>query len=373
MESLGMSVHDSFRGRRVLVTGHTGFKGTWLAAWLRELGAEVWGFALAPTTEPSHFVLARMDELVHHRAGDIRDASQVNKAFAEARPEIVFHLAAQALVRDSYEDPKGTFDTNVGGTVNVLEAVRACPAVRAVVVVTSDKCYENREWEYAYRESDSLGGHDPYSASKGAAELVVGAYRRSFFGRDHGVAVASVRAGNVIGGGDWSKDRLIPDCVRSLSRGERISLRMPSSVRPWQHVLEPLCGYLTLGARLFDGEVDLADAYNFGPSHSRHLTVREIARMFAAEWRGGEVEEMAPDAREPHEARSLRLASDKAASRLDWVPLLDALETVRWTVEWYRRWKEGPGSADQIRLLTASQIRAYEALLRERSAGRCTP
>lgn len=364
-----MKLPDAYRGRRVLVTGHTGFKGAWLALWLRELGAEVWGFALPPSSEPSHFDLARLDELVRHQVGDVRDAGLVGRAFSEARPELVFHLAAQSLVRDSYEDPKGTFDTNVGGTVNVLEAVRASKDVRAAVIVTSDKCYENREWDYAYREADPMGGHDPYSASKGAAELVVSAYRRSFFQGPGAPAVASVRAGNVIGGGDWSKDRLIPDCVRALSRGEPISLRMPNSVRPWQHVLEPLWGYLLLGARLLAGQRELADAFNFGPSHSRHLTVREIAEAFAAEWKGGRVVVPPSSGEQPHEAHLLRLASDKAASRLDWVPVLNAVETIRWTVEWYREWNEGSRGAEQIRSMTRGQIAAYDRLLAERATG----
>lgn len=366
MEEVVSEIGTAYAGRRVLVTGHTGFKGSWLAIWLRALGAEVWGYSLPPITRPSHFELLGLEELISHRIGDIRDGARVQSVFEEARPELVFHLAAQPLVRDSYADPKSTFDTNIGGTVNVLEAVRQIGSVRAALIVTSDKCYENREWDYAYRENDAMGGHDPYSASKAACEIVVGAYQRSFFGHENTPTVATARAGNVIGGGDWSKDRLIPDCVRALCAGEPIVLRNPQSVRPWQHVLEPLWGYLALGVGLLEKRPGLAGAFNFGPSYMRSPTVCEVAEAFAAEWRAGRVVTAPAHEGQPHEAQFLRLASDKACRLLDWAAVLDARETIAWTVDWYRAWSEAGADREAIRAITRRQINRYCALLTER-------
>ena len=327
---------ESLRGRRVLVTGLTGFKGIWLGLWLRRLGAEVTGLALPAAAE----VLRGWPGLVERLPclhGDIRDADRVRRAFAEARPEVVFHLAAQSLVRPGYRDPVGTFAANVLGTVHVLEACRESPTVRAVVNVTSDKCYENREWHWGYREDEAMGGHDPYSASKGCAELVAAAYRRSF-----GLPVASGRAGNVIGGGDWSVDRLVPDMVRAVVAGEPLVLRSPGSIRPWQHVLEPVSGYLVLAAKLL-GDTRFASGWNFGPSEPRPLTVREIADRLVGHWGRGEVVE-AVDPNAPHEARHLKLDSSRAAAVLGWRAWLTPDERIARTVDWYKAWHADPES-----------------------------
>ena len=358
-----MNFAQAYRGRRVLVTGHTGFKGSWLSLWLRELGAEVTGFALAPPPGPSHFQICDLPRFLEDRLGDVRDTRALTETLSEARPEIVFHLAAQALVRDSYDAPQATFEVNVGGTVNVLEAVRHCEGVRAVVVVTSDKCYENRELGHAYAETDMLGGHDPYSASKAAAELVVSAYRRSFFsvGRPR-VRVASVRAGNVIGGGDWGNARLVPDCVRALTAGRPIVLRNPRSVRPWQHVLEPISGYLHLGARLLDADGDPAfeEAFNFGPLRDQHRTVEEIARGLVRIWGSGAVELAPSDGAAPHEAHLLHLDCAKAARVLGWHARLDVDATARWTAAWYHAWHaDGEEAAART---SRRQITEYQRL-----------
>jgi len=362
MENLDLIFGGVFLGRRVLVTGDTGFKGSWLALWLRELGAEVHGLALPPPPGPTHYATLRLGERIRHRDGDIREEAVVRAAFDAAKPEVVFHLAAQAIVRDSYDDPKGTFDTNVGGTVNVLEAARGCSSLRAIVVVTSDKCYENREWEFAYRENDPLGGRDPYAASKAAAELAVAAYRASFFlAGARKVGAASARAGNVIGGGDWAKDRLLPDCVRALSAGKAVLIRNPKSIRPWQHVLEPLAGYLQLGQRLLDDPARFSAAFNFGPMGPDTLAVLELAEMFLAGWGGGKMDVAQGSDGQPCDATLLRLSSKKAASTLGFRPLLEAREAVRWSVEWYRRWHEAGAGADLIDLSRGQIARYVEA------------
>jgi CDP-glucose 4,6-dehydratase len=351
---------DFYRGRRVLVTGHTGFKGSWLALWLRKLGAEVTGFALPPATELSHFAILDLEKRIRHREGDIRDLEAVRKAFREAEPEVVFHLAAQAIVRTSYDHPKETFDVNVGGTVNVLEAIRSAPSVRAAVVVTSDKCYENREWVWGYREEDPLGGHDPYSASKGAAEIVCGAYGRSYFnpaGRGPHPGFATARAGNVIGGGDWAADRLIPDCVRALAAGKAVVIRNPGATRPWQHVLEPLSGYLLLARRLAEDSVRFSGAWNFGPTDGSAMPVRELAARFVARWPEGRLRVGRQGGNAPHEAHALALCTDKARKILGWWPVLSAGEAVDWTAAWYRAWQEGK---ENLRTLSLCQIRRYE-------------
>ena len=349
---------DAYRGRRVLVTGHTGFKGSWLSHWLQRLGAQVAGIALAPATSPALFDALSLARRVEHHVLDIRAADALAGAVAALRPEVVFHLAAQPLVRASYADPKTTWDTNVGGTVNVLEAVRACPGLRAVVVVTTDKCYENREWPWGYRENDALGGHDPYSASKGAAELVVASYRRSFFAAPAGVRLASARAGNVIGGGDWSADRIVTDFITAIGAGRRLTLRRPGATRPWQHVLEPLSGYLALGAQLLgDGGHALAEAWNFGPPDASVVTVAELARRLVEHWGRGEVVADGDGAHHPHEAGLLKLDCSKALARLGWRGVWDLDETVRATAAWYRDFAAG---ADATALVDG-QLDTYAA------------
>ncbi|HUW84743.1 MAG TPA: CDP-glucose 4,6-dehydratase [Phycisphaerae bacterium] len=353
----------TFRGRACLVTGHTGFKGSWLGLWLHALGARVTGYALDPPTQPSLFDEARIGELVDDHRGDVRDAERLAKLIGRVEPEVIFHLAAQAVVRESYRRPKETFDVNVGGTVNVLEAARTCPSVRAVVVVTSDKCYENREWVHAYRETDRLGGRDPYSASKAAAELVAIAYRRSLLGPS-GIAVATARAGNVIGGGDWAADRIVPDAVRALMQGQAIPVRSPDSVRPWQHVLDPLRGYLTLAARLMtEAGLDVslmqhAEAWNFGPSLDGCRTVRELVELLLAEWGGGKWQDHSTSQMQrPHEAGLLMLSCAKAYRHLGWRTRWAFAEAVGHTARWYRRWLEdGPA-----RNLCLEQIAEYMA------------
>jgi CDP-glucose 4,6-dehydratase len=327
-------------GKRILVTGHTGFKGSWLCEWLLLLNAEVHGFALAPPTQPSLFVqLGHRERLASHREGDIRDRSAITSAIRLARPDFLFHLAAQSLVLASYSDPVGTFAANVMGTVHVLEALRALESPCASIIVTSDKCYENHEWEHAYRETDRLGGKDPYSSSKAMAELAVSSYRECFF-RESPVTIASVRAGNVIGGGDWSENRIVPDAIRALSAGRPISVRNPGSTRPWQHVLEPLAGYLTLAERISEAannaglRASLSGAFNFGPNIKSNRTVKElvenILRLWSGEWR------IAEGSIPHHEAGALNVAHDKAFRMLDWYPRWSFEETVGATVEWYR-------------------------------------
>lgn len=333
---------DIYRKKKVLITGHTGFKGSWLVLWLTRLGAEVTGYALPPPSQPSHFSLLDLD--VESIIGDIRDRDNLRQVFREQQPEIVFHLAAQAIVRRSYDDPAATFSSNVMGTVNVLEAARECKAVRAIVNVTSDKCYENREWVWGYRENDPLGGYDPYSASKGCAELVTNCWRDSFFnpadyGRTHETLLASARAGNVIGGGDWAADRLIPDIMRAVSKNEKVKIRNPVATRPWQHVLEPLSGYLLLGQKLLEGRREFAEAWNFGPADAFHLTVGEIAEQVKGIWPKIDFEiQESPD--QPHEAGKLHLDCSKARSLLKWSPAWDGKTALENTVEWYRTFFE---------------------------------
>jgi len=352
--------NNTYRGKRVLVTGHTGFKGSWLALWLYKLGADVTGLALPLNPDPNHFDLIGLKELIYHRVGDIRDLRTVQATFAAAQPEIVFHLAAQPIVRESYKDPKTTFDTNIGGTVNVLEAIRHCPSVKASVVVTSDKCYENKEWVWGYRENDPMGGHDPYSASKGAAEIVCAAYRRSFFdkngrGPHHGFATA--RAGNVIGGGDWAKDRIIPDCVRALSNGDPIIIRNPHATRPWQHVLDPLSGYLFLVKRLLADPDHFAGPWNFGPDENSQIRVLELVEKFVEAWGGGQIETPQSENINPHEAHLLHLCRDKAIHELHWKPMLDSESAIDWTVGWYKAWHE---RKTDLREISIDQINKFE-------------
>jgi CDP-glucose 4,6-dehydratase len=338
MEGLVNPNREFWRGRRVLVLGHTGFKGSWLSLWLRRMGADVSGLSLPPPTEPSLFALAGLEALVPTTYGDIRDLQVVSRVLRECQPEIVFHLAAQSLVRLSYHQPVETYATNVMGTVHVLEAVRATPSVRSVVVVTSDKCYENREWPWGYRETDALGGHDPYSSSKACAELITAAYRRSFLAAR--VGIATTRAGNVIGGGDWADDRLLPDCMKALAAGQSIAIRNPHAVRPWQHVLEPLCGYLMLAERLAEGAAEFAEAWNFGPADEDARPVGWIAAQVVKQWGdGASWTQVGGDA--PHETTTLRVDASRARQHLGWAPRLRLADALGWTVEWYRRLHTG--------------------------------
>jgi CDP-glucose 4,6-dehydratase len=351
-----------YEGRRVFVTGHTGFKGSWLTRWLLDLGAHVTGYALEPPTEPALFDALGLASRIDHNIGDVRDLAHLREVMVAAKPEIVLHLAAQPLVRLSYDEPVSTFETNVMGSVNVLEAARSVDSVRTLLNVTSDKCYENREWEFAYRENDAMGGYDPYSASKGCAELVTAAYRQSFFGVGSRVAVASARAGNVIGGGDWALDRIVPDCVRALSAGESIIVRNPDAVRPWQHVLEPTSGYLWLASRLFVGAHDYDGAWNFGPAASGNITVREVVETVLAEWGSGEWTGPEVGTHNPHEAHFLKLDCSKAADLLAWRGVWDARLALRYTTSWYRDFYAGKDaetlSADCTAAYSAAATRA---------------
>lgn len=353
-----------YRRRRVLVTGDTGFKGSWLALWLRDLGADVRGFALPPARDQDLFNTAKVGDAIQHGEGDLRDRSAVERCFDEFQPEVVFHLAAQALVRRSYDDPKETFDTNVGGSVNLLEAIRKSSSVRSLIYVTSDKCYHNREWVWGYRETDELGGHDPYSASKAAAEIVFESYRASFFTSVPGLGVASARAGNVIGGGDWAKDRIIPDCILALQESRPILLRNPHATRPWQHVLEPLYAYLLLGANLAVEAKKYSGAWNFGPESQSIKTVQDLAQAVIVSWGQGQIE-ILPN-KGPHEAGILHLNCDKAHQSLAWRPVWSFARTVAATVEWYREFHHG---ADAKRL-TLKQIQAFTADLEARESNR---
>jgi CDP-glucose 4,6-dehydratase len=355
-----------WQGRRVFLTGHTGFKGGWLALWLAKLGAQVRGYALAPSTESNLFSVALVGTVLDDVRGDILDRANLETSMAEFAPDVVFHLAAQPLVRRSYSDPLGTYATNVMGTAHVLEAVRKTPSVRAVLAITTDKCYQNKEWVWPYREIDALGGYDPYSSSKACAEILSAAYRNSFFPPDsldhHHVALATARAGNVIGGGDWSQDRLIPDLIRGFLQKEPVLIRRPDAIRPWQHVLEPLYGYLLLAQQLLDQKRQFASAFNFGPGEDDAWPVGRIASKMAKVWGQGAtwVQDGDPGA---HEAGYLRLDSSKARADLKWQPRLKIESALDWTVDWYRAWKQG----QNMQGFTAAQIERYEDLLEERS------
>jgi CDP-glucose 4,6-dehydratase len=359
VEGLALNA-DFWRGRQVLITGHTGFKGSWLCLWLERLGAQVTGLSIEPPTDPCLFDVARVKTGMTDIRLDIRDPSAVLAAFDRARPSVVFHLAAQPLVRASYESPLETFSTNVMGTAHVLEAVRRCSAVTAAVIVTSDKCYENREIDHAYAEHEPLGGHDPYSSSKACAELVASAYRRSFLSADSG-KVATARAGNVIGGGDWAADRLLPDLMRAFAAGTSAPIRNPAAVRPWQHVLEPLSGYLRLAEKLDEHGAPFADAWNFGPMPSDTRSVEDVVSNAAKEW-GSDARWCTDQATHPHEAKLLRLDASKARTRLGWQPYWTVETAVRETVRWYKEFARG---AD-MRGLTLAQIASYSEVISER-------
>ncbi|MGK5057739.1 CDP-glucose 4,6-dehydratase [Janthinobacterium sp. LB2P49] len=348
-----------WQGKRVFLTGHTGFKGGWLSLWLQQLGADVTGYALEAPTTPSLFEVADVASGMQSIIGDVRDGDAVKRAMAVARPDIVIHMAAQPLVRYSYVNPVETYSTNVMGVVNVLEAVRATPGVRAVVNVTSDKCYENREWPWGYRENEAMGGYDPYSNSKGCAELVTAGYRSSFFNAEkyaeHGIALGSGRAGNVIGGGDWAMDRLIPDMLRAIGAGESVMIRNPHAIRPWQHVLEPLSGYLTLAEKLHTEGTVHAEGWNFGPHDTDAKPVEWIIERMTQEWGAGASWSL--DGQDhPHEATYLKLDCSKARGQLGWHPRWDIGQTIAKIVEWHKACDEG---AD-MRAMTLAQITTYQ-------------
>ncbi len=347
-----------WRDKRVLLTGHTGFKGSWMSLWLQSMGAQVTGYALAPPTEPNLFEVANIGKNMTSVIGDIRDLAHLKKVFTEHEPEIVIHMAAQALVRYSYIEPVETYSTNVMGSVNLLETVRCSKGVKAVVIVTSDKCYENREWAWGYRENEAMGGHDPYSNSKGCAELVTAAYRNSYFHpdkyREHGVSVASARAGNVIGGGDWAADRLIPDIMRAITLGQAVNIRSPHAIRPWQHVLEPLSGYLLLAQRLFESGADYAEGWNFGPNDNDAKPVQWIVEKLTQVWGKG-ANWTLDGGDHPHEAHYLKLDCSKAKARLDWHPRWHLEHTLGKIIDWHRACQDGK----DMRVFSLQQIQQY--------------
>jgi CDP-glucose 4,6-dehydratase len=358
-----MSFANAYRGRRVLVTGHTGFKGSWLASWLKQLGADVAGYSVDVPTQPSNFEILGLSGVIRHVTGDVRDRAALARAIDEFRPEIVFHLAAQSLVGRSYADPAATFETNGMGMVNLLECLRTRPWVEIAVLITSDKAYRNDEWCWGYRETDALGGHDPYSGSKSCAELVAHSYYHSFF-RHGGTRVVTTRAGNVIGGGDWADDRIVPDCIRAWTRGEPVEVRSPQATRPWQHVLEPLSGYLWLGAKLLGGQAGLnGEPFNFGPDANVNQTVAQLIDAMAKRWPGVRWHVPEGMAQRGHEATLLKLSCDKALFHLQWRAALLFPETVEFTVDWYRAWHE---KRESMSALANAQIARYTALAAQR-------
>ena len=348
-----------WRNKRVFLTGHTGFKGSWLSLWLSTLGAEVTGYALAPPTDPSFFNLCGIDQRLNSIIADIRDATTLGDTMRQAAPEIIIHMAAQPLVRESYRTPVETYATNVMGTVNLLEAARHCPSVRAIINVTTDKCYENREWVWGYRENEPLGGYDPYSSSKACSELVTSAYRNSFFSpkeySNHTVAVASARAGNVIGGGDWATDRLVPDCIRALLKKEEILIRSPHAIRPWQHVLEPLSGYLLLAQGLVEEGVQFGNAWNFGPPESDARPVVWIVEKICSIW-GQSATYRTDGLSHPHEATYLKLDCSKAHTELGWQPRWGLETALKSIVQWSQAYRDG----DDMHAFSLRQIEMYE-------------
>lgn len=344
---MGIDIFDGFfKDRRVLVTGHTGFKGSWLSIWLQGLGAEVIGVGLDPATPRDNFVLSGIgDKIKDDIRADIRDGERMKEIFAKYQPEIVFHLAAQPLVRLSYEIPVETYETNVMGTINILEAIRATDSVKVGVMITTDKCYENKEQIWGYRENEPMGGYDPYSSSKGAAEIAIASWRRSFFNPDqyqtHGKSIASVRAGNVIGGGDWALDRIIPDCIRALEAGRPIDIRSPNSIRPWQHVLEPLSGYMLLAKKMWESPTEYCEGWNFGPRAESISTVWEVATKVIENYGSGELRDLS-DPNALHEAKLLMLDISKAKFRLGWEPRMNINQTIVLTTDWYKEYRNMP-------------------------------
>ncbi len=352
---------DAYRNRRVLVTGHTGFKGSWLVVWLSHLGAEVAGYSDQVPDDPSIFNLLDLAPRMDHHLGDVRDRRRLAEVLDEFQPEVIFHLAAQPLVLQSHLDPVETFETNTMGMVNLLECIRERPWIEAAVLVTSDKAYRNQEWEWGYRETDHLGGHDPYSGSKSCAELVAHSYHHSFL-RDSPTRITTARAGNVIGGGDWASDRIVPDCIRAWSADETVSVRRPMSTRPWQHVLEPLSGYLWLGAQMCQEQGDLdGEAFNFGPIAQQDMTVADLLEAMAERWPGAKWQVSTSADQEDREANLLRLSCDKALRRLDWHAVLQVATTVELTINWYRAWQDAQVDLHDF---TTGQIEQYTDLAR---------
>jgi CDP-glucose 4,6-dehydratase len=358
---VSLPLDSPWSGRRVFLTGHTGFKGSWLALWLTQMGAVVHGYSLAPPSKPSLFEVAHVSERISHVDADVCDLPRLQAAMNAFSPEVVFHLAAQSLVRRSYTEPVLTYATNVMGTVNVLESIRQTPSVKAAVMVTTDKCYENREWQWGYREQDRLGGRDPYSNSKACAELVSAAYRQSFFPPDkldkHGVAVATVRAGNVIGGGDWAVDRVIPDLIRGFIADRKVAIRNPQAIRPWQHVMEPLRGYIQLAERLLARDISVISAWNFGPLETDARPVEWIARELAKLW-SPSASWSTDEGVHPHEATYLKLDCARAHNLLGWRPVLDLSNSLGLIVEWFKQWQAG----SDMQQITLDQIAAYQRL-----------
>ncbi len=354
-----MGVNPQFwQGKKVLLTGHTGFKGTWLALWLQELGALVCGIALLPETTPSLFTLTQIEKNIQHHIHDIRDYASIKKIMDAFKPDIVIHLAAQPLVRYSYQHPLETYETNVMGTANILEAAKTCQSVKVVVNVTTDKCYENREWHWGYRENDPMGGLDPYSSSKGCSELITNAYYHSFY-QKLGKGLASARAGNVIGGGDWSEDRLIADVMRSIVDQKPVIIRNPTAIRPWQHVLESLSGYLLLAQKLWENPAKYSEGWNFGPYTRETVTVEMMVEKIFAGWQSAHCGwEIQQDLEQLHEAHFLKLEISKATTKLQWQPKLDLQTTIEWLVDWYHAWME----KKDMHQFTVKQIQNYQNL-----------
>ena len=355
---------DIYKNKKVLVTGYTGFKGSWLCLWLKKMGAHVTGYALQPETVPNHFNLLNLG--ISSVIGDIRNFKKVKDVFEEVKPEIIFHLAAQPLVRRSYRDPRETYETNIMGTVNVYEAARQCDSVRAIVCVTSDKVYENREWIWGYRENDPVGGYDPYSSSKGCAEIITSSYRNSFFNqeqssRKNSLLLASARAGNVIGGGDWAEDRLVPDIMRATARNETVTIRNPVSTRPWQHVLEPLSGYLLIGQKLLEGQGSVAEAWNFGPLEEGAISVENVVERIKKNW--DKVSYVLGErTSSSHEANYLKIDCSKAHIKLKWFPVWDSKKAFAATTEWYREFYT------QNSLLSEKQLDSYIEVAKDAQA-----
>ena len=354
-----MTLQNSYKGKTVLVTGHTGFKGTWLIAWLKQLGAKVVGVSLAPISDPSHFIEGGYGNTIIDLRIDIRNYKNLRDAILDSKPDYIFHLAAQSLVRKSYEDPLGTWETNTIGTMHVLEALRQLKKKCSAIIITSDKCYENVEWVWGYREQDALGGLDPYSSSKGAAELAVRSYVNSFFPKESMVRIASARAGNVIGGGDWSLDRIVPDCIRAWSSSKAVQLRSPNSTRPWQHVLEPLSGYLSLGVALGKQGQLHGEAFNFGPKAQQNHSVLELVKEMALHWDKVQWQDMSNSLSGPYESGLLKLNCDKALHHLGWHAVMNFKETVQLTAEWYKTYYQ---NSEVIKTTTISQIETYTKL-----------
>ena len=351
-------VFNTYKGKKVFLTGHTGFKGGWLTLWLKSLGADVMGYSLAPNTTPSLFEELKINSLVKSVFGNILDREKLNKTMTEFNPDIVFHLAAQPIVRLSYAEPVSTYETNVIGTLNVLEAARLCPNVKAFVNITTDKCYENKEVAHGYKEDEPMGGHDMYSSSKGCVEIMSSSYRRSFLNGGKPYAMATARAGNVIGGGDWALDRLIPDCVRFINESKPIEIRNPVAVRPWQHVLEPLSGYLLLGQNLLEAGDKYAEGFNFGPNEESVLTVADVAQRTVKYYGKGEVLVSKKD--DLHEANLLMLNIEKAEEVLGWTPVFTADEAIKNTVDWYKNFYDSKNELEEMLNFTLNQIQDYQ-------------